>query len=147
MISTVILLGILGAIISALLGTFWYSMATPMGRIHMKSLGFDKLSKEEQKKKIEEAKPHMWKSYLLQMFLSFLTSAFIAGIMYYQKSMTSAVYGEVFAVWLCFTVPLIGQALIWNNHDRKLAVKKFFSDSLFNLVTFLIIVAVFSIFL
>lgn len=144
MITTIILLGILGAIISAVLGTFWYSMATPMGRLHMKSLGFDKLSKEEQKKKIEEAKPHMWKSYLLQIFLSFLTSAFIAGIIYYQKSMVSAVYGEIFAIWLCFTLPLTGQALIWNNHDRKLAFKKFLSDSLFNLVTFLFIVFVFS---
>lgn len=144
MITTIILLGILGAIISAVLGTFWYSMATPMGRLHMKSLGFDKLSKEEQKKKIEEAKPHMWKSYLLQIFLSFLTSAFIAGIMYFQKSMTNAVYGEIFAIWLCFTVPLVGQALIWNNHDRKLAWKKFFSDGLFNLVTFLVLVFVFS---
>ncbi|MEN9338343.1 MAG: hypothetical protein RI945_68 [Candidatus Parcubacteria bacterium] len=144
MITTIILLGILGAIISAVLGTFWYSMATPMGRLHMRSLGFDKLSEEEKKKMIKEAKPHMWKSYLLQMFLSFLTSAFIAGIMLYQKSMTSAVYGEIFAIWLCFTVPLIGQALIWNNHDRKLALKKFFSDGLFNLVVFLVIAFVFS---
>ena len=144
MITTIILLGILGSIISSVLGTIWYSMGTPMGRLHMKTLGFDNLTKEEQQKKIDEAKPYMWKIYLLQMFLSFLTSAFIAGIMYYQKSMSSAVYGEVFAIWICFTVPLIGQAIIWNNHDRKLAFKKFLSESLFNLLAFLIIVFVFS---
>ena len=44
---------------------------TPMGRVHMQYLGFDKLSKEEQDKKIEEAKPHMRKSYLGQTLLSF----------------------------------------------------------------------------
>lgn len=144
---TIILLGILGAIISAVIGTFWYSMATPMGKVHMASLGFDKLSKEEQDKKIAEAKPNMWKSYLLQMFLSFLTSAFIAAILSYQKSMLAAVYGEVFVIWLCFTIPLIGQSLLWSNCDRKLVWKKFFSDSLSNLVTFLVIVFIFSVIL
>jgi hypothetical protein len=33
--------------------------STLMGKVHMQVLGFDKLSKEEQAKKIEEAKPHM----------------------------------------------------------------------------------------
>ncbi|MEI6353050.1 MAG: DUF1761 family protein [Candidatus Nomurabacteria bacterium] len=141
---TIILFGILGAIISAVIGTLWYSMGTPMGKIHMKSLGFDKLSKEEQKKKIEEAKPNMWKSYLLQMFLSFLTSAFIAAILSYQKSTVLAVYVEIFAIWFCFTIPLIGQALLWSNCDKKLVWKKFFSDSFSNLVTFLVIVFIFS---
>ena len=49
---TIILFGILGAVISAIVGSIWYSMSTPMGRVHMASLGFDKLSKEEQNKKI-----------------------------------------------------------------------------------------------
>jgi hypothetical protein len=122
-------------------------MKTPIGRIHMASLGFDKLSKEEQEKKIKEAKPKMWKSYLVQMLLSFLTSIFIAVILTYQKSMPLAVYGEVFVIWLCFSIPLIGQALLWGNTDRKLVWKKFFSDSFSNLVTYFIIVFIFSLFI
>ncbi len=143
--TTIILLGILGAVISAAIGTFWYSMATPMGKIHMESVGFNQLSKEQQDAKIAEMKPKMWKYYLAQMFLSFLTSAFIAGIMVAQKSLGSGViYGEVTAIWLCFVVPLVGQALLWGNIDQKLRWKKFISDSLSNLVTFLVIVLVFS---
>ena len=144
---TIFLLGILGAIISAVIGSFWYSMKTPMGRLHLQSIGFSKLSKEEQTRKMEEMKPKMWKYYLTQMFLSFLTSVFIAFIMIEQKAYNisvSAIYGEVLAVWFCFTLPVIGQGLLWGNVDLKLRWRKFFSDSVSNLVTFLVIIFVFS---
>lgn len=141
----IILLGILGAIISAVIGTFWYSMKTPMGKLHLESTGFSKFSKEEQEVKIQEMKPKMWKYYLTQMFLSFLVSVFIAFIMIEQKAYGAGIiYGEVFSVWLCFVVPTIGQALLWGNCDLKLRWKKFFSDSASNLVTLLVIVFVFS---
>jgi hypothetical protein len=113
----------------------------------MQVLGFDKLSKEEQAKKIEEAKPHMWKMYLAQIFLSFLTSIFIAFIVSQQKDQMNYVYMEIFAIWLCFTLPIVGQALLWSNIDKKLAWKKFFSDTLSNLVTFLVIAFVASLIL
>lgn len=41
--------------------------------------------------------------------------------------------------WLCFSVPVVGGALLWSNCDRSLALKKFMSDSLANLVTILLI--------
>lgn len=142
---TIISLGILGAIISAGVGTFWYSMATPMGRLHMESIGFNKLSGEEQGMKMKEMKPKMWKYYLAQMLLSFLTSAFIAFVMIEQKALGSAViYGEVATIWLCFVVPIIGQSLLWGNTDQKLRWKKFLSDSFSNLVTFFAIIFIFS---
>ena len=142
---TIISLGILGAIISAGVGTFWYSMATPMGRLHMESIGFNKFSKEEQEMKMQEMKPKMWKYYLAQMFLSFLTSAFIAFVMIEQKDLGSAIiYGEVATIWLCFVVPIIGQSLLWGNTDQKLQWKKFLSDSFSNLVTFFAIIFIFS---
>ncbi len=141
----IILLGILGAIISAVIGTFWYSMKTPMGRFHLETIGFSKFSKEEQEAKIKEMKPKMWKYYLAQMFLSFLVSAFIAFIMVEQKAYGSvAIYGEVALIWLCFVVPIIGQSLLWGNIDLKFRWKKFISDSISNLVTLLVIIFVFS---
>ncbi len=141
----IILLGILGAVISAVLGTLWYSKGTPMGKIQLESIGFTKLSKEEQDAKIQEMKPKMWKSYLAQLALSFLTSAFIAFVMQEQKGLgTATIYGEIGAVWLCFVVPLVGQALLWSNVDPKLRWKKFFSESFFNLVTFIVIIFIFS---
>ena len=141
------LLSILGTVISVVIGTIWYSIKTPMGRLHLESSGFFKNSKEEQKRKIKEMKPKMWKYYLAQMFLAFLTSIFIAFIMIEQKSFgagSMAVYGEVAAIWICFTVPAIGQSLLWGNTEVKLRWKKFFSDSLSNLVTLLAIIFVFS---
>jgi len=125
---TIVLLGILGAIISAVIGTFWYSMKTPMGKVHLESTGFMKLSKEEQERKMQEMKPKMWKYYFTQMFLSFLTSAFIAYIMLEQKAYgigVAAIYGEVAAIWLCFVIPTIGQALLWGNCEVRLRWKKF----------------------
>ena len=140
--TTIILLSIAGAIIAAVVGTFWYSLATPMGKLHMRSLGFDKLSKEEQEHKIKEAKPRMWKMYLGQLILSFLTAFAVVYIvttgLKNGLSLGMAV-GFVLVNWLCFIVPTIGSGIIWSNCDRKIAWKKFVSDVLSNLVTLLLI--------
>lgn len=131
-----ILLGLLGAVIAAIVGTFWYSGATPMGKWHMQYLGFDKLSPEEMKQKIAEVKPKMPLSYATQLLLSFITSLFIVFVASRTGSM---VYGYVAVIWLAFIVPNIGSSLLWSNCDRALVWKKFFSDSLSNLVTYLLI--------
>lgn len=142
---TIILLGFLGVLISVIIGMVWYSPNTPTGKIHMKSLGIN--SVEEAKKKMEESKSKMWKLYLAQMVLSFMTSVFIAFIMVQQSGLSVFIIcSEVFLAWLAFTVPLVGQSLIWGNIDPKLKWKKFFSDSFSNLVTYLVIIIVFSLF-
>ena len=143
----IILLGVLGTVISTIIGTLWYSMKSPMGKVHLESLGFTKLSPEEQKKRVEEMKPKMWKYYLLQMLLAFLTSVFIAFVLIAQKAFglsSAVVYGELGLIGLCFTVQIVGQSLLWGNVDLKLRWKKFFSDSFANLVTYMVIVFVFS---
>lgn len=139
---TIIILSIVGAILSAVIGTFWYSMGTPMGKIHMRYLGFDKLSPEEQKQKIEEAKPKMPKMYVGQMALSLLTSfavVFIV-IMSMRNGMSlSMTLGFVVLNWLCFMVPVNGSGILWGTCDPAIAWKKFFSDIFSNLVTVLVI--------
>lgn len=140
--TTIIFVGVLGAIISAVIGTLWYSNSTPMGRWHMQYLGFDKLSDEEKSKKIEEAKPKMWKSYSAQMFLSFLTSFFIAFVTSYtiqNGGPADATYYYVVMIWVAFVIPQIGQNIIWGTSGGSLAWKRFISDSVCNLVTFLVI--------
>ena len=139
---TIIFVGILGAIISSITGTLWYSGSSPMGKIHMRYLGFDKLTDEEKKRMIEEAKPNMWKSYSLQMLLSFLTSLFIAFVTSYtvqNGGEASATLYYVAMIWVAFTVPIIGQNMIWGKIDPEIVWKKFFSDIFYNLITFLII--------
>lgn len=139
---TAILLIIAGVIISIVVGTFWYSPGTPMGRLHMRYLGFDKLSPEEQKHKIEAAKPTMPKIYAGQMLLSLLQSA--AVVLIVTMSMQNGVpfvaaLGFVVFNWLCFMVPVNGSQILWGNVERAIAWPKFFSDSLSNLVTLLAI--------
>ena len=140
--ATIIILSIVGAVLAAVIGTLWYSGATPMGKIHMKSLGFDALSPEEQQQKIAEAKPQMPKVYAAQFGLSFLTA--FAVVFMVQMSLANglsvpmAVAFPIFN-WLCFMVPVTGSALLWSNVDRSIVWKKFFSDTLSNLVTILVI--------
>ncbi len=139
--TTIIFLALAGAVIAAIVGTAWYMPNTPMGKIHMKYLGFDKLSKEEQDKIIAEAKPNMWKSYVLQMLLSLFTSFAVVFVL-----VMSVRNGVPFSIailfpissWLCFVVPTVGSAILWGNCERSLAWKKFFSDSLSILVTILL---------
>lgn len=147
---TIFLLAIVGAIIAAAVGTFWYSPSTPMGKIHMKYLGFDKLSADEQKKKMEEAKPTMWKMYTGQMILSFLTSlavVFIVTMSVKNGVSLGLAIGFILINWLCFMVPIIGSAILWSNCDKKLAWQKFFSDIFSNLVILLLIAVLTSFFI
>lgn len=147
--TTILLITVIGAIVSLIIGSIWYSDKTPMGRLHMQYLGFDKLSQDEQKKLIEQAKPHMWKSFLGQFILSGFTAFFIALV-----SVTSArngvplsmIVGFVLLPWICFIIPVVGSTIIWGNVDRKIAWKKFFADSLSYLVTMLIVFFIASLF-
>lgn len=145
MMLSIILLALLGSAISAVIGTIWYSPATPMGRVHMQYLGFDKLSAEEQKKQMEKAKPDMPKMYAAQFALSLLTSfavVFIVTQSLHNGLTLGMAAGFIVMNWLCFMVPIIGSSLLWSNCDRKIVWQKFFSDIACNLVTVLVIALV-----
>lgn len=140
--TTIILLTLAGAVVAAVVGTFWYSDATPMGKLHMRYLGFDKLSSEEKKQKMQEALPMMPKMYAGQLALSLLLSFSVVFtiVMSVQNGLTlpMAICFPLFN-WLCFMVPAIGASILWSNCDRSIAWKKFFSDITSNLVTILLI--------
>ncbi len=143
------LLTIFGAVIAAIIGTLWYSNKTPMGRIHMKYLGFDKLSPDEQKERMEKGKKMMPKMYAGQMILSILTS--FAVVFVVLMSMRNGVsftlaLGFVIFNWLCFMVPIIGSGILWSNCDRTIVWKKFFSDIFANLVTLIVVAFIASFF-
>ena len=139
---TILLLALAGVVIGTVVGTLWYSPGTPTGKIHMQYLGFDKLSDEEKKMKIETSKPMMPKLYATQMLLTFLTSFVVVFIM--RTSLQNGVplsmaFGFIVINWLCFMVPVTGSSILWSNCDRSIALKKFFSDSTANLVIVLLI--------
>lgn len=147
--TTILLLALLGAVLSAVVGTIWYSPSTPMGKIHMRYLGFDVLSPEEQKQKMEEAKPKMPKIYGAQMVLSFMTSFLVVSIvtMAMQNGMSfTTTVGFILINWLCFIVPTVGGAILWGTCDERIAWKKFFSDIGVSFVTLILIAYVASLF-
>lgn len=139
---TLIALSIAGAVIATMVGTFWYMPHTPMGKIHLRYLGFDQLSPEEQQKKIAEAKPQMPKLYAGQIALSFLTAfavVFIVSMSIQNGVPAPMAIGFVVMNWLCFMVPAVGSSILWGNCDRAIAWKKFFSDISSHLVIVLLI--------
>jgi hypothetical protein len=142
---SILLITLLGGIISLIIGSIWYSDKTPMGRLHMQVLGFDKLTPDEQKKLIEEAKPHMWKSFIGQFILSILTTFFIGVVIFLAKKSglhyTSVVVYVLFS-WLCFMVPVVGSNILWGNIDRSIAWKKFIYDIGSYLVTIIAILLI-----
>jgi hypothetical protein len=150
MITTaIILFTLLGVVISIVVGTPWHMPLSPMGRLHMRHLGFDKLSPEEQARKIEEAKSAMPKIYGAQMLLSLLTSFAVVLIvtMSLQNGLTLPMaLGFVVFNLLCFIVPTVGGHILWGNYNRAIAWPKFFADALYPLVTMLIIAIVVSLF-
>ncbi|HLC49697.1 MAG TPA: DUF1761 family protein [Candidatus Andersenbacteria bacterium] len=145
MVLTILILSIVGAVLYAVVGTLWYSNATPMGKIHMQYLGFDKLSKEEKEKKMKEAMPMMPKIYAGQIGLSLLTSfatVFIVTLSIQNNVPTWMAIGFIAFNWLAFMVPIIGQGILWSNCDPTIAWKKFFSDIFSNLVSVLLIACI-----
>lgn len=148
MITTIVLI-IAGVIIALAVGSFWYSGSTPMGKLHMRYMGMDKLSPEEQKRRMEEAKPAMPTMYLAQALLSLLVS--FSTVFVVTESIHNGVSATIaiafpFFNWLCFMVPAIGTGILWSNCDRSIAWKKFISDSAFFLVTVLLIAVLTSFF-
>lgn len=142
---SIVLLSLAGAVIAAVVGTIWYLPGTPMGKLHMRYLGFDQLTPGEQAARMAAAKPTMPKLYAAQMGLSLLTA--FATVFIMTMSMQNGltfIMAVAFVLfnWLCFIVPTIGGTIIWSNADRSIAVKKFFSDSLESLVTLLLIASV-----
>ena len=144
-----IVFGVIGAILYAVVGTLWYSNSTPMGKIHMQYLGFAKLSDAEKKQKMEEGKAMMGKMYTAQLGLAFLTSfavVFIVSLSIQNHVPAMMAIGFVVFNWLAFMVPIIGQGILWSNCDPKIAWQKFWSDSASNLVSVLVIAYLTSLF-
>jgi hypothetical protein len=147
--TTFILLAVAGTILSVIIGTLWYMPNTPTGRLHMRYLGFDKLSPEEQAIKVEEAKPTMPKIYGAQMLLSFITVIAVVGIV--LMSMKNGVpremaIGFVVINWFCFMVPVLGSQILWGPCEREIAWKKFWSDIFYNLAILLVVAVLASFF-
>lgn len=145
----IISIGVIGAVIGIAVGMFWYSDKTPMGRWHLASLEVDQLSPEERERMRAEAKPRMWRQFSAQTLLSFITALFIGAVTSYSVkngAPASSIFFYIPAIWIAFTVPVIGQNMLWGRAKGALAWKRFVSDSLSNLITYLLVAFVATLF-
>lgn len=109
--ASLFLIALLGVVIAMVIGMVWHMPTVPTGKLHMDYIGFSKLSTSEQEKTMKAAKPHMWKSFLGQAILSYMSSLFIVMVMYYTTQGglgASAVYNYIVMIWLGFVVPVFG---------------------------------------
>jgi hypothetical protein len=141
----VILLGVIGALVSMIIGAIWHSPKL-FGKVRMDYHAKRALSFLEHKNKLQEKKPDILKIYLLQFLLSFITSFFLAIVM---KGGYGFIYNKylfmfIGLVWISFTVPAVGSDILWSEATGKIAFKKFLSDILYSLVTFMLTAYIFT---
>ncbi|MDI9325375.1 MAG: DUF1761 family protein [Alphaproteobacteria bacterium] len=146
MIIEVIFLSIAGTVLSIVIGSLWHAPFWWAGKLHMEYTGFAALSKTEQKKAIKKAKKYMWKIYLIQAFLSLITSAFIAFVVAQTATVKAvSVYAPflyVVAIWFCFIFPIITGSFLWGREiTKKMGVQKVIADSLHYLISFALVTA------
>jgi hypothetical protein len=141
----IILFGIVGAIISMIIGMVWYSPKL-FGKSQLDFNGKRVLTSEDHKNKLEGSKDLVFKKYLAQFILSFITSFFLALVIKGGHGLIFDKYLFMFIalIWLSFTVPMAGANVLWSDVSNKIALNKFLSDIFYSLVTFMIVSYVFS---
>lgn len=138
---------LVGAIINIAIGSVWHNdKISVFGKLHMKYIGFYKLSKEEREAKIKSAMPNMWKVLGLQFVLSFMMSFFIAAsvfLLVINFGGLRAVNIYLVFVWLGIVLPIVGTNLLWGQcEDKKILWQKFVSDALYHIINILVIASV-----
>lgn len=144
----IILLSIVGALISMIIGSIWHSPKM-FGKIHHDYHAKRVLSYEEHRQKVLEPRKGLIKIYFLQFVLSFITSFFLAVVMKggYGHIIDKYLFMFVALVWISFTVPAVGSDILWSEAEGKVAFRKFISDVLYSLVTFMLTAYIFTLFL
>jgi hypothetical protein len=107
---------ILATVLQFIFGAFWYSAL--FGKLWGKIHGFDKLSKETQKKMMSEMGPYYGVQFFVTLVTTFVLAIFIANLPGWSA------YGMAFFFWLGFTLPAQVSAVIFGGTDRKWIIKK-----------------------
>ena len=144
----VILLGVLGATISMIVAAIWYSSFL-FGKVRLDYQAKRALSFEEHQNKLKAPKIGIFKIYFLQFLLSFITSFFLAIVMKggYGFIFNKYLFMFIGLVWISFTVPAVGSDILWSEASGKIAFKKFISDILYSLISFILTAYIFTLIL
>jgi hypothetical protein len=116
-----------GAIFLFIMGMLWYGPI--FGKVWMKIMGVENMSKEE----IAKAQKEMMPMYITQVLLGFVTSY----VLYIFVKMSGMGIMMGFWVWLGFAMPMAAGAM-WDT-KKGMAMKKFLIVAGYQLVTLLVL--------
>jgi hypothetical protein len=116
-----------GAIFLFIMGMLWYGPI--FGKVWMKIMGVENMSKEE----IAKAQKEMMPMYITQVLLGFVTSY----VLYIFVKMSGLGIMMGFWVWLGFAMPMAAGAM-WDT-KKGMAMKKFLIVAGYQLVTLLVL--------
>lgn len=112
---------LVAAFVQFVLGAVWYSPLM-FGKIWMKIMGADGLSKEELAQSEKEMRPF----YALQFVLTLVTTFCLAYVLEFGKMADAnySVYGAAFWTWLGFIATTQVSAVIWGSTKKKYWLKQ-----------------------
>ena len=112
---------IIAAFAHFILGALCYSPVL-FGNIWMKIMGAEKYTKEEIAKMQKEMTPF----YLLQFFLTILTTFVLANNLSFNHLVGMPAYFYSFFMWLGYIMPIQVGSVIWGSTPKKFWLKQIF---------------------
>jgi hypothetical protein len=102
------------------LGALWYSPLM-FGKVWMKLMGLDKLSKAEKAKMMERAKPGYAFAFLAALLMSFVMAHMVqSGAIFYHVAGVEAGLLTGFLIWVGFILTSQINSVLWEGKPVKL---------------------------
>jgi len=127
----------LSSIVAMVIGAIWYGPL--FGKKWMEIIGADGVGPEKHKEMQKAAMP----MYAIQFALTFFQASVLAYLMHLidpeaSIGITVMVWSSAtLIIWAAFVVPIIAAGAMWNNDSRRIALSRFFIQSGYQFVIFL----------
>lgn len=135
---------VLSSVLAMALGAYWYGPL--FGKKWMEVVGATNCDEETQKKMQKEAMP----LYVIQFLLTLFQVAVFSFLMQFVDPAMGLVpalviwVSSALTIWVAFVMPTIAGSAMWNNDPRRIAWTRFFIQSGYQLVSFVIMGVVFA---
>ena len=118
-------------ILTLVIGFIWYGPI--FGKKWMEITGADKMDMERRK----EMMKGVWKLYIAQIALALLQVYVLAWYLNTIGNISSGIH-TAFSIWLAFVMPTIAGTAMWNNDSAKISWARFFIQSGYQLIIFIV---------
>jgi len=118
-------------ILTLVIGFIWYGPI--FGKKWMEITGADKMDMERRK----EMMKGVWKLYIAQIALALLQVYVLAWYINTIGNISSGIH-TAFSIWLAFVMPTIAGTAMWRNDSAKISWARFFIQSGYQLIIFIV---------